>query len=72
MYGADFDSFVSASIPYSRWLAVKRVIKLCNNDMAPKRGEADVSRLCNATEVTGFMKPVSIQASVPPLEPEES
>ena len=40
MYGADFDSFVSASIPYSRWLAMKRVIKLCNNDTAPKRGEA--------------------------------
>ena len=40
MYGADFDSFVSVSIPYSRWLAVKRVIKLCNNDTAPKRGEA--------------------------------
>ena len=40
MYGSDFDSFVSARILYSRWLAVKRVIKLFNNDTAPKRGEA--------------------------------
>ena len=40
MYGADFDSFVSDSITYLRWLAVKRVIKLCNNDTAPKRVEA--------------------------------
>ena len=30
------------------------------------------SRLCNATEVTGFMNPVVIQATVPPPEPEES
>ena len=40
MYGADLYSFVSASIPHSRWLAVKRVITLCNNDTAPKRVEA--------------------------------
>ena len=31
-----------------------------------------VSRLCGATEVTGFMKTVAIQESVPPPEPEES
>ena len=30
------------------------------------------SRLCNTTEVNGFMEPVAIQASVPPPEPEES
>ena len=40
MYEADFDSFVSVSILYSWWLAVKRFIKLCNNGTAPKRGEA--------------------------------
>ena len=40
MYGADLYSFVSASIPHSRWLAVKRVITLFNNDTAPKRVEA--------------------------------
>ena len=37
MYSTNFDSFVSTSIPYLRWLDVKRVIKLCNNDTAPKR-----------------------------------
>ena len=37
---ADFDSFLSVRIPYSRWLAVKIVIKLCNNYTAPKIGEA--------------------------------
>ena len=30
------------------------------------------SRIYNATEVTGFMKPVAIQASAPPPKPEES
>ena len=36
---ADYDDHISSSITCSRWLQLKRVIKLCNNDTAPKFGE---------------------------------
>ena len=37
--GADHDEFTRESIRHCRWLQIKRVIKLCNNETAPKRGE---------------------------------
>jgi hypothetical protein len=40
MDGADFDRLVLASITHTRWLQIKRVMKLNNNDVSPKRGEA--------------------------------
>ena len=38
MHGADQDKLIAESIHHCCWLQVKRVIKLCNNDTAPKRG----------------------------------
>ncbi len=39
MDGADYDSLVHASIRHTRWLQIKRVMKLNNNQESPKRGE---------------------------------
>ena len=39
--GADYDDDVAMSISFRRWLQVKRVKKLCNNDVVPKRNEPD-------------------------------
>jgi hypothetical protein len=39
MEGADRDELIVESIHHCRWLQIKRVIKLCNNETAPKRGE---------------------------------
>ena len=41
MQGADQDELIAESIHHCRWLQIKRVIKLCNNETAPKRGEPD-------------------------------
>jgi hypothetical protein len=41
MEGADHDELIAESIHYCRWLQIKRVIKLCNNETSPKRGEPD-------------------------------
>ena len=37
--GADFDKYVKHSMTFTRWLQIKRVIKLCDNNTSPKRGE---------------------------------
>jgi hypothetical protein len=37
--GADHDKHISRSISYSRYLAVRQVIKLNDNSASPKRGE---------------------------------
>ena len=37
--GSDYDDEVARSITFSRWLQIKRVKKLCNNDVCPKKGE---------------------------------
>jgi hypothetical protein len=37
--GADYDDAIVDSMKYSRWLQIKRVIKLCDNHSSPKRGE---------------------------------
>jgi hypothetical protein len=34
-----FDARIADSITHTRWLQIKRTIKLCDNDSAPKRGE---------------------------------
>jgi hypothetical protein len=39
MHGADQDELIAESMHHCRWLQIKRVIKLCNNETAPKRGE---------------------------------
>jgi hypothetical protein len=41
MDGADQDELIAESIHHCRWLQIKRCIKLCNNETAPKRGEPD-------------------------------
>jgi hypothetical protein len=38
---SNYDLEIAASITHTRWLEVKRCYKLCDNDQAPKRGEAD-------------------------------
>jgi len=37
--GADYDDNIAMSITFRRWLQIKRIKKLCNNDTAPKRGQ---------------------------------
>ena len=37
--GADYDDDIFDSMKYGRWIQIKRVKKLCNNDRAPKRGD---------------------------------
>ena len=37
--GADYDDTIAMAQTYRRWLQIKRVKKLCNNDSAPKKGE---------------------------------
>ena len=39
MNGADYDNEIFTGMSHRRWLQVKRVKKLCNNDVAPKKGE---------------------------------
>jgi hypothetical protein len=39
MDGADYDSLVQASITHTRWLQIKRVLKLNINQTSPKCGE---------------------------------
>jgi hypothetical protein len=39
MDGADYDALVQGSITHTRWLQIKRVMKLNNNQSSPKRGE---------------------------------
>jgi hypothetical protein len=34
-----YDPDVAASMTHTRWLQIKRIIKLCDNDLSPKRGE---------------------------------
>jgi hypothetical protein len=34
-----FDARIANSITHTRWLQIKRTLKLCDNDLAPKRGE---------------------------------
>ena len=34
-------SKISECMNYTRWLQIKRVVKLCDNDAAPKRGKVD-------------------------------
>ena len=35
-----YDPRIANSITHTRWLQIKRTLKLCDNDLAPKRGEA--------------------------------
>ena len=46
---ADYDDDIFIGMPHRRWLQVKRVKKLCNNDVAPKKGEEgyDLCYKCN-------------------------
>ena len=37
--GADYDIQIASSLTYRRFLQIKRVIKLCNNESSPKRGQ---------------------------------
>ncbi len=39
MDGADYDVLVQESITHTRWLQIKRVLKLNDNQASPKRGE---------------------------------
>ena len=39
--GADYDDDIAMAISFRRWLQVKRVKKLCNNDVVPKRNEPE-------------------------------
>ena len=39
--GSDYDKTICSSHTHCRWLQIKRVKKLCNNDTCPKRGEFD-------------------------------
>jgi hypothetical protein len=34
-----YDPDIGASMTHTRWLQIKRIIKLCDNDLTPKRGE---------------------------------
>ena len=34
-----YDPDIASSMTHSRWLQIKRIIKLCDNDLSPKRGE---------------------------------
>ena len=36
---SDYDEFILESINHSRWLQIKRTVKLNNNANLPKRGE---------------------------------
>ena len=36
--GADYDDAIAMSLSFRRWLQIKRVKKLCNNDSVAKRG----------------------------------
>jgi hypothetical protein len=38
---ADHDNKIDQNIWHGRWLQIKRVVKLCNNQGAPKRDEED-------------------------------
>ena len=39
--GADYDDNIAMAISFRRWLQIKRVKKLCNNDNTPKRNDPD-------------------------------
>ena len=34
-----YDSDIETAMNHSRWLEIKRTIKLCDNDLSPRRGE---------------------------------
>ena len=36
---ASLDEFIQSSLSLERWVQLKRILKLCNNDPAPKRGQ---------------------------------
>jgi hypothetical protein len=36
-----YDPETASAITHTRWLQVKRAYKLCDNDLAPKKGDAD-------------------------------
>jgi len=36
-----YDQYIDQAFTKTRWLELKRVVKLCNNNTAPKRGEAN-------------------------------
>jgi hypothetical protein len=38
---SNYDPEIAAAIIHTRWLQVKRVYKMCDNDLAPKKGDAD-------------------------------
>ena len=37
--GADYDDDITQGINYWRWIQIKRVKKLCNNNIAIKKGQ---------------------------------
>ena len=37
--GADYDEHIAMSQTFHRWLQIKQIKKLCNNDSAPKKGQ---------------------------------
>ena len=37
--GSDYDKIIAGSINHSRWLQIKRTVKLNNNATSPNRGE---------------------------------
>jgi hypothetical protein len=38
---SNYDMEIAGAITHTRWLQVKRVYKICDNDLAPKKGEPD-------------------------------
>ena len=37
--GADYDDNIAMAISFRRWLQIKFIKKLCNNDSVPKKGD---------------------------------
>ena len=37
--GANYDDNIAMSITFRRWLQIKRIKNLCNNDTTPKQGK---------------------------------
>jgi hypothetical protein len=50
MNGADYDSLIQGSIPHTRWLQIKRFMKLSNNQTSPKIYDCVFSNLNAVTK----------------------
>ena len=47
--GADYDDHIAMSQTFRRWLQIKRIKKLCNNDSAPKKVKKNTTLHNNMT-----------------------